>query len=72
MIIMRIGVIGGRLQGIEATYLCLKAGYESVLIDKDAQAPAMTLADEAYTLDITKNVDHAKRILKKVDAVLPA
>lgn len=72
MIILRIGVIGGSLQGIEATYLCSKAGYESVLIDKDARAPAVTLADEAYTLDITRDVNHAKRILKKVDVVLPA
>lgn len=72
MFIVRVGVLGGRLQGIEATYLCSKAGYESVLIDKDAQAPAMTLANETYVLDITKDVDHAKKILKKVDAVLPA
>ena len=69
---MRIGVLGGRLQGIEAAYLCRKAGYESVLIDKDAQAPALALANEAYILDITKDVNYAKRILKKVDAVLPA
>ena len=69
---MRIGVLGGRLQGIEAAYLCRKAGYESVVIDKDAQAPALALANEAYTLDITKDVNYAKRILKKVDAVLPA
>jgi len=72
VIVVRIGVLGGRLQGIEATYLCSKAGYESILIDKDAQAPAMTLADEAHILDIMKDVNHAKRILKKVDAVLPA
>jgi len=69
---VRIGVLGGRLQGIEAAYLCRKAGYESVLIDKDAQAPALTLANEAHILDITKDADYAKRILKKVDAVLPA
>ena len=69
---MRIGIVGGRLQGIEAVYLCRKAGYESVLIDKDAQAPALTLANEAYILDVTKDVNYAKKILKKVDAVLPA
>lgn len=69
---MRIGVLGGRLQGIEAVYLCRKAGYESVLIDKDAQAPALTLANEAYILDVTKEVNYAKKVLKKVDAVLPA
>ena len=69
---MRIGIVGGRLQGIEAVYLCRKAGYESVLIDKDAQAPALTLANEAYILDVTKDINYAKKILKKVDAVLPA
>jgi len=69
---MRIGILGGRLQGIEAAYLCRKAGYESILIDKDTQAPATTLANEAYTLNITKDVNYAKKILKKVDAVLPA
>jgi len=69
---VRIGIVGGRLQGIEAVYLCRKAGYESVLIDKDAQAPALTLANEAYILDITKDVNYAKKVLKKVDAVLPA
>jgi len=69
---VRIGVLGGCLQGIEATYLCRKAGYESVLIDKDVQAPALTLANESYNLNITKDVNYAKKILKKVDAVLPA
>jgi pyrrolysine biosynthesis protein PylC len=69
---MRILVLGGRLQGIEAIYLCNKACYESILIDKDPQAPAKTLADEFYILNIKKNVNHVKRILKKVDVVLPA
>ena len=68
---VRIGVLGGRLQGIEATYLCRKAGYESVLIDQDAKAPASTLANETYILDVTKEINYAKKVLKKVDAVLP-
>ncbi|RLI39230.1 3-methylornithine--L-lysine ligase PylC, partial [Candidatus Bathyarchaeota archaeon] len=69
---MRIGILGGRLQGIEAAYLCRKAGYESVLIDKDAHAPALTLANENYILDVAKEVSYVKKILKRVDAVLPA
>lgn len=69
---MRIGILGGRLQGIEAAYLCRKAGYESVLIDKDAHAPALTLANETYILDVTKEANFVKKILKGVDAVLPA
>jgi len=39
---MRVLVFGGRLQGIEAIYLCKKAGYENILVDKDPQAPAKT------------------------------
>jgi pyrrolysine biosynthesis protein PylC len=69
---VRIGILGGRLQGIETAYLCRRAGYESVLIDKNAHAPALTLVNETYILDITKEVNYAKKILKKVDAALPA
>jgi len=69
---MRVAVVGGRLQGIEATYLCLKAGYETVLLDRDPNAPAKTLADEFHNIDIVKNIEQAKRALNTVDAVLPA
>jgi pyrrolysine biosynthesis protein PylC len=69
---MRICIVGGRLQGTEATYLSKKAGYEVVLIDKDSNAPAAFLADEFHTLDILKNDNVARKILNSTDAVLPA
>ncbi|MEM3437133.1 MAG: 3-methylornithine--L-lysine ligase PylC [Nitrososphaerales archaeon] len=69
---MKICVIGGRLQGIEAVYLAKKAGYEVVLIDKDSNAPAASLADEFYALDILKDNNTLSKILSLTDAILPA
>jgi len=69
---MRVAVLGGRLQGIEAAYLCSKAGYETVLVDRDPNAPAKGLANEFHTIDIVKRVEETTDILKRVDAVLPA
>ena len=37
---MRIGVVGGRLQGLEAVYLAQMAGFQTTLLDKDPQVPA--------------------------------
>ena len=42
---MKIAIIGGKLQGTEAVYLAKKAGFETILIDRDAQVPASGLAD---------------------------
>jgi len=69
---MRVAVFGGRLQGIEAAYLCSKAGYETVLVDRDPNAPAKGLADEFRTIDIVKRAEETRDVLKRVDAALPA
>ncbi|MCP8307831.1 MAG: 3-methylornithine--L-lysine ligase PylC [archaeon] len=69
---MKICVVGGRLQGTEATYLAKKAGYEVILIDKDSNAPASSLADEFHALDLLKDVNAVRKILNSTDAVLPA
>lgn len=42
---MRIAVIGGKLQGLEALYLAKKAGFTTVLIDKNPDAIAAGLCD---------------------------
>ncbi len=69
---MRICVVGGRLQGTEATYLAKKAGYEVILIDRDSNAPATSLADEFHALDLLEDDKDAREILSSTDAVLPA
>ncbi len=69
---IRIAIIGGRLQGIEAAYLCSKAGYETILFDSEANPPAKDLADDFRQIDIVRRPDKAKRLLRECDAVLPA
>jgi len=69
---MRLAIFGGRLQGIEATYLSSKAGYETVLADIDRNAPAKGLADEFLQFDILKNIGQTREVIRKADAVLPA
>ncbi len=71
-LIMRLGIVGGKLQGIECAYLARKAGYETVVIDRHDNAPALSLADEAAVLDVISQAEEAKRVLSDCDAVLPA
>ena len=54
---MRVAIVGGKLQGVEAVYLAKKAGWEVVLVDKKSEVPAAELCDEFYSLDVTKVVE---------------
>lgn len=67
---MRVCVIGGKLQGIEALYLAKKAGYRTILIDHHSEIPAKNLADEFYQLDIFDVL--ASNIIASSDVILPA
>lgn len=69
---MRICVVGGQLQGLEAVYLARQAGFETALIDKDSLAPARSLVDEFYHLDLLSDEDTSRHLLKRFDFVLPA
>lgn len=69
---MRLGVIGGKLQGTEAVYLARKAGYEVVLVDRREATPASGLAHETRVLDVTADESATRKILTRCDAVLPA
>jgi pyrrolysine biosynthesis protein PylC len=42
---MLIAIIGGKLQGVEAVYLAQKAGWQTIVIDKNRKAPATGLCD---------------------------
>jgi len=68
---MKLGVIGGALQGVEVAYLARKAGFEVILIDRKPMVPALGLCDDFLQMDIldTAALD---RGLGKVDLVLPA
>jgi pyrrolysine biosynthesis protein PylC len=67
---MTLAVVGGKLQGIEALYLGHKAGYETVLVDKDRANPARKMCDTYIAMDVCKNREWI-RAIAGVDLVLP-
>jgi len=69
---MKIGIVGGALQGMEAVFLSKKAGFETLVIDRKASAPALSLSDRQEILDVTVDTDKARRILSDCDLVIPA
>jgi len=69
---VKVGVVGGALQGTEAVYLSKKAGIKTVVLDRKKRAPAMTLADEAVNIDIIKEPGRAVKVFEDCDAVIPA
>jgi 3-methylornithine--L-lysine ligase len=69
---MRLVVVGGKLQGTEAAYLGLKAGYEVVLIDRRVDVPAAGLAAETHAFDVAEDEDRTRQLFMACDAVLPA
>ncbi len=68
---MRVAVIGGKLQGVETTYLAHKAGWEVILIDKNPDVPARGLCDFFRRYDVTQGKDFVGD-LKEVELVVPA
>ncbi|MEN3003630.1 3-methylornithine--L-lysine ligase PylC [Dehalobacterium formicoaceticum] len=69
---MRIAIIGGKLQGVEACYLAQKASWQVLLIDKDEDIPARALCDEFVQCDVIKEDNKCLNILKESDVILPA
>ena len=68
---MFVAVVGGNLQGVEATYLALKAGWKVMVIDKKPAVPASGLCDFFVQLDVTA-VEELGSTLKGIDLVIPA
>ncbi|MBS4026434.1 MAG: 3-methylornithine--L-lysine ligase PylC [Clostridia bacterium] len=69
---MKVAVVGGGLQGIEATYLAHECGWEVLLIDKNSLAPATGLCDEFFLLDVTLEEEKLLKVFEKADLVIPA
>lgn len=51
---MRIAILGGKLQGLEALYLARKGDFETVLIDKRKNIPARGLCDHFIPFEFAK------------------
>jgi len=69
---MKIVIVGGALQGMEAVYLSKKAGFRTFVIDKRENAPALSMADEHTIINPITDGKEAMRIFEDCDAVLPA
>lgn len=68
---IKIGLIGGKLQGVEAAYLSKIENYFLVLIDKNRYAFAKIFADKFEVFDITKHIKKYYRIINKLDYLIP-
>lgn len=68
---MRLLVVGGRLQGVEAAYLAKKAGFWVRVVDKKAPVPAMGLGDEFLQVDATAP-GGLEKAAEEIDLILPA
>jgi pyrrolysine biosynthesis protein PylC len=68
---MKIAIIGGKLQGVEAAYLAGKAGWQTTVIDRNPDAPAKGICHEFVQADINPSVQ-LNSLLKPYDLVIPA
>ncbi len=68
---MRIAVIGGKLQGVEVVYLAQKAGFETVLFDRNKNTPACEICQDCiefhFEFDGVWPTDFGK-----IDLIFPA
>ncbi len=67
-----IAIVGGKLQGTEAVYLAQKAGYQTVLIDRNPAAPASGLCDVFCCGDVCFPDPGLLSALLDADLILPA
>ena len=68
---MKILIAGGKLQGVEASYLSQKCGFETILIDKDKLVPAKNFCTRFIQMDIF-NREQLSSLLNEIDIVIPA
>ncbi len=68
---MKIAIIGGKLQGVEAAYLARKAGWKTTVIDRNADAPAKGLCHEFIPAGLN-STEQLNTLLKPYDLVIPA
>ncbi|WP_188398854.1 3-methylornithine--L-lysine ligase PylC [Sporomusa sp. GT1] len=68
---MKVAIVGGKLQGVEAAYLAKKAGWEVFVVDKKPGVLAAAIGDHFQAMDVTHR-DEWLMLLKKIDLVIPA
>ncbi|SDE37271.1 3-methylornithine--L-lysine ligase PylC [Sporomusa acidovorans] len=68
---MRVVIVGGKLQGVEAAYLAKKAGWEVSVVDKTTEVPASIICDYFQIMDVTNSVEWLA-FSERFDLVIPA
>lgn len=70
---MKVVIFGGKLQGLEATYLAQKAGWEVFLVDKNKCAPATGMTDSFYQINLINSADDEfTKLIRGKDLIIPA
>lgn len=67
---MRVAIVGGKLQGVEAIYLAHKAGWDVLLVDRKENVPASGLCDHFVLQDVT-DIQAFNTHLDNIDIVIP-
>lgn len=68
---MLVAVIGGKLQGVEVVYLAHKAGFKTVVFDKDPEAPASRMSDQFQVFEFKEGSPFPKAC-PPIDIIIPA
>ena len=68
---MLVGIVGGKLQGVEAAYLARKAGWTVKIVDRTPEVPAADLGDFFIQHDVLLEKD-LTAVLGDVDFIIPA
>ncbi|KUO51749.1 MAG: hypothetical protein APF76_15325 [Desulfitibacter sp. BRH_c19] len=70
---MKVVIVGGKLQGVEATYLAKKAGWEVILVDKKENAAATGMCDVFHRINIMNDQSETfAEIIRGKDLIIPA
>ena len=68
---MLVAVAGGNLQGVEIAYLARKAGWDVLVVDKNANVPASGMCPWFVQQDLCEE-KHLGALFAKVDLLIPA
>jgi pyrrolysine biosynthesis protein PylC len=69
---MKVVIVGGRLQGVEACYLALALGWKAVVVDSDATAPARGLGTPFFQIDVMRNPKAFREVVRDTNLIVPA
>jgi len=71
---VRVAIVGGKLQGVEAAFLAREAGWEVLLVDRKPSPPASGLCHSFHQCDVVKDAPALCRLVEKerVDLIVPA